>query len=243
MNKPQYFLSELSRPWDSFDAYLFDIDGTLITNKDAVHYFAFCDALTHIAGRPVNLDGVTTHGNTDIGILRDALTRCGIPSDVWRPLLSEACAGMGQYVIKHQEELRVQLLPGVRDLLDHLQSRGALLGVATGNLEVIGKLKLEAVGLLPVFVTGSYSDSLESRTDVFQRALTSARQCTSAPVTCCIVGDTPADVLAAHANDVESVAVATGVYGFEELMCAKPSACVGTFLDLLEHRTIGADES
>jgi phosphoglycolate phosphatase len=55
------------RAWDEFDAYLFDIDGTLINCRDAVHYFAFCESLTRIAGRPMNLDGVVAHGNTDAG--------------------------------------------------------------------------------------------------------------------------------------------------------------------------------
>ena len=233
MSMPKYFLSGLSKHWDSFDAYLFDIDGTLIKSEDAVHYSAFCEALSSIAGRPMDLDGVTAHGNTDVGILRDALSRTGIPSHFWRPRIREACAGMRQYVTKHRGELNVRLLPGVRELLVYLQSRGALLGVATGNLEVIGKLKLEAVGLLPLFVTGSYSDSLEFRSDVFRRALVSVRQSRSTLVSCCMVGDTPADILSAHINQVESLAVATGIYSFEELMQEKPSACVSTFLDLL----------
>jgi FMN phosphatase YigB (HAD superfamily) len=54
------------RKWDAYDAYLFDIDGTLLTCHDAVHYFAFCEALTALAGRELNLDGVVAHGNTDV---------------------------------------------------------------------------------------------------------------------------------------------------------------------------------
>ena len=73
------------RAWDEFDAYLFDIDGTLINCRDAVHYFAFCEALTRIAGRPTNLDGVVAHGNTDVGILRDALHLAKVPDEAWRP--------------------------------------------------------------------------------------------------------------------------------------------------------------
>ncbi len=34
-----------ARRWDAYDAYLFDIDGTLMNCTDAVHYFAFCEAL------------------------------------------------------------------------------------------------------------------------------------------------------------------------------------------------------
>ena len=37
--------------WDAYDAFLFDIDGTLLTCTDAVHYFAFCHVFESIAGR------------------------------------------------------------------------------------------------------------------------------------------------------------------------------------------------
>ncbi len=87
---------KLSRTWDAFDGYLFDIDGTLLNCKDAVHYFAFCDALTEVAGRPLNLDGVVTHGNVDAAILRDAFARGGVDEAVWRPRLDEIRAVHGR---------------------------------------------------------------------------------------------------------------------------------------------------
>src|SRR6185503_10778846 len=52
----------LPRAWDGFDAYLFDVDGTLLNCKDAVHFFAFRNALRTLSGRELNLDGVTAHG-------------------------------------------------------------------------------------------------------------------------------------------------------------------------------------
>ena len=55
----------------------FDIDGTLLHCTDAVHYFAFCEALKSVAGQSMTLEGVTAHGNVDTGILRDALPAGG----------------------------------------------------------------------------------------------------------------------------------------------------------------------
>ena len=40
-------------------------------------------------------------------------------------------------------ELQPILMPGVEDTLRHLAEHGALLGVATGNLEMIGWIKIE----------------------------------------------------------------------------------------------------
>src|SRR5438067_3678948 len=131
--------STLGRAWDAFDIYLFDIDGTLIHCTDATHYFAFCDALLKLSGEPLNLDGITAHGNTDVGILRDALTAAKIPEARWRGRLRQACGGMSEFVEQRADQLCTTVLPQVREVLEHLRSRGAVLGVATGNLERIGK--------------------------------------------------------------------------------------------------------
>ena len=237
------FLSALSRPWDSFEAYLFDIDGTLISSEDAVHYFAFCAALKHLSGKPLNLDGVIAHGNTDRGILRDALVLNEIPAQMWRPRLSEACAEMGRFVTDCKADLRVTLLPGVRQVLGYLHARGATLGVATGNLEVIGKLKLEAAGISAYFTDGSYSDASEYRADVFRIALSSVRQRLGESASCCIIGDTPADIRAAHANETDCLAVATGIYRYEELILEEPNGCCETLSALLPSLTPNEDRS
>ena len=42
--------SALGRAWDAFDAYLFDIDRTLINCTDATHYFAFHNAVEKVFG-------------------------------------------------------------------------------------------------------------------------------------------------------------------------------------------------
>ena len=221
-----------SRAWDRYDAYLFDIDGTLLECTDAVHYFAFCDALHSLSGRALNLDGVTAHGNTDVGILRDALTLAKIPEEAWRGRLAETRAAMCRYVEERKGELCASTLPEVRVILDHLRSRGAVLGVATGNLEGIGKLKLQHCGLLPYFALGGYSDDYEYRRDVFRGALDQVRSIAGSDASVCVVGDTPADVEAAHANGLEVIAVATGIYPFERLALEKPEWCLHSLREL-----------
>lgn len=220
------------RGWDEYDAYLFDIDGTLLQCTDAVHYFAFCEALHSLAGRPLNLDGVTAHGNTDIGILRDALTLANVPEQNWRSRLAETRLTMCRYVEHHKAELCAKALPGVILILDHLRSRGAVLGVATGNLEGIGKLKLRHCDLLHYFARGGYSDAYEYRRDVFCAALHQVRLVAGSQAKVCVVGDTPADVQAAQHNGLDVIAVATGVYTHEELAREKPDWCLRSLREL-----------
>jgi phosphoglycolate phosphatase-like HAD superfamily hydrolase len=222
----------LSRAWDEYDAYLFDIDGTLLECKDAVHYFAFCDALQTLAGRPLNLDGVTAHGNTDIGILRDALRLANVPEETWRGRIAETRVAMYRHVEDHKSEMCAASLPAVTAILGHLRSRGAVLGVATGNLEGIGRLKLQHCGLLPYFVFGGYSDAYEYRKDVFRAALDQARSIAGAHASVCVVGDTPADIQAAHDNGLDVIAVATGIYPFERLATETPEWCLHSLAEL-----------
>ena len=223
----------LSRPWDAFDGYLFDIDGTLLNCKDAVHYFAFCSALSTVAGRPLNLDGVVTHGNTDEGILRDAFAQGRVAEAVWRPRMDKIRVWMGDEVEARRNEFRIDVLPGVAELLRHLRSHCALLSTATGNLARIGQAKLQACGLDHFFELGGYSDGLETRAEVFAAALAQMRRRLGSEASVCVFGDTPADVQAAHANGLEVVAVATGIYSREQLRAEGPELCVSSLAELM----------
>jgi phosphoglycolate phosphatase-like HAD superfamily hydrolase len=221
------------KPWDSYDAYLFDIDGTLLNCTDAVHYFAFCDALTHIAGRPLNLDGVATQGNVDVAILRDAFALAHVPESIWRPRLAEARTLMGEQVTRNRADFRIDVLPGVPEVLQHLRAQGRVLGVATGNLAEIGRAKLAHAGLLDLFHFGGYSDAFETRSDVFAAAVEQARALTGTNATICVVGDTPADIQAAQANRLDVIAVATGIFPYETLAALNPTLTVDTLTELL----------
>ncbi len=223
-----------TRRWDEYQAYLFDIDGTLMHCTDAVHYFAFCEALTAVAGRPLNLDGVVAHGNVDEGILRDAFTLAGVPEEVWRPRLAEMRSFMCSFVQQRSADLCIHILPQVREVLAHLRSRGAILGVATGNLAGIGETKLAQCGLLPCFDFGGYSDTCEYRRDVFRGALEKAHAFAGNHASVCVVGDTPEDIRAAHDNQLPIIATATGIYPYEQLLAEGPEWCVHSLTELME---------
>ena len=222
------------RAWNTYDAYLFDIDGTLLTCTDAVHYFGFCEVLTSIAGRPLNLDGVVAHGNVDMGIMRDALSRASIPDAAWRPRRVEMRDALSSFVEQRSADLCITVLPGVTAVLDHLQGRGAKLGVATGNLERIGWTKLDRCGLRSQFDFGGFSDDFEWRRDVIAAAAQKARAIAGEAATVCVIGDTPTDVQAAHENGLDVIAVATGIFSMEELRAAGPDLLVRSLTELLQ---------
>jgi phosphoglycolate phosphatase-like HAD superfamily hydrolase len=223
----------VAQAWDSYHAYLFDIDGTLLNCTDAVHYFAFCDALQDVTGQLLTLEGVTTHGNTDVGILRDAFERAAIPDADWRPHLPHIKRKMCEFVENRKADLRVTRLPQVNEVLGHLHAKRAVLGIATGNLAGIGQLKLQACGVLNYFDVFGWSDEFEYRKDVIKAAVALLQGATHSAASICVVGDTPADIRAARANSLDVIAVATGVYSYDCLVSEAPDFCLHSFEDLL----------
>src|SRR5215475_2455899 len=136
--------------WNSADAYLFDIDGTLLNTRDAVHYFAFTNAVKNIFAledKDAKIDGLPVHGNTDVGILRAVLRRAGIADteiDARMPkLIKQMCAE----VQRNHQQIRPELCPSIQELVSGLYGQSKLLGAASGNLEPIGWLKLEKAGI------------------------------------------------------------------------------------------------
>ena len=124
-------------------------------------------------------------------------------------------------------------MPGVEAILAHLVRNGALLGVATGNLEAIGWIKLEEAGLREWFRFGGFSDHFPIRAELVGNAARKAREMAGVGARVCVVGDTPRDIEAARANALPVIAVATGRYSFEELLEGRPEVCASSLADLL----------
>lgn len=212
--------------WRRFDAYLFDIDGTLLNSRDAVHYEAFLIAMRELYGRAVGLEGVPVHGSTDPLILLKALERAGINETDGRAVLDAAMDRMCSEVEARAEELRPELCGAVTKLLAELASEGKLLGVTSGNVERIGWAKLKAAGIDEYFSFGSFSDRNETRTGIFRWGAEEARRRLGDEATVCFVGDTPADVEAAKACGFPVIAVATGIFSMMELAKGEPEMCI-----------------
>ena len=197
--------------WDGQDAYLFDIDGTLLRSLDRVHFDSVATSVRRVTGFEVTLAGIALHGNTDTAILE----------------------GMGHSVAERRHELDLILMPGVKEALSHLAGRGALLGVATGNLELIGWIKIEAAGLREWFRFGGFSDHFPVRSELIGHAARKARELAGREASVCVVGDTPRDIEAARANNLPVIAVATGSFNFDSLLEFRPEVCATSLADLM----------
>ena len=228
-------------------AYLFDIDGTLLNSRDGVHYNAFRRALAEVYGIETKLDNIPVHGNTDVGIIRAILQHAGRTGE-FESGLPRVLALMRSEVEKNIAGINAELCPSIRELIEELHALGKILGVASGNLESIGWAKISAAGLRPFFSLGSFCGERERRADIFRHgieqtlALLSKKSSPSltekaaSDAIVCIVGDTPADILAARANNVPVVAVATGIYSYDDLLSHNPDLCLHCCTDLFADR-------
>ncbi len=205
---------------------LFDVDGTLVHAAGAGRR-SLARVLEGEFGRVEHaLAGLRLDGMTDRLIVREVLTGLGRPFD--DALCDRILDG---YVAALREEIEgpgFRVLPGVADALAALAGAGATLGLCTGNVEEGARLKLARGAIDGFFEWGpeaiaGFAHDGEERERLVRAALdrgTSRLGATLLPADALVVGDTPRDVSAAHANGVPVVAVATGRYGREELRAA-----------------------
>jgi len=235
--------------WDAQDAYLFDVDGTLLRSRDRIHFNSFSESIRAVTGLEVSLDGVVLHGGTDTAILAEAFELAGVSREVWEPHNDAILEVMRQTVVGKRDEMNLWTMPAAGETLAYLAAKGALLGLATGNLEAIGWAKVELVGLRHWFRFGGFSDKFSVRADMVADAIAQARallKSTSHPnpetASICVVGDTPRDIQAARANGIPVIAVATGNYSFDALAELEPDACA-TSLAVLLAETAKSEQS
>ncbi len=220
--------------WKDSDAYLFDIDGTLLLSKDRTHRYALHRAMLDVYGIETTIDGIAYHGKTDVGILRAALERAGIATNVINQRMSQALEVVRLDATEKAERFTPNVLPGVREILECLRGSGKLLGVASGNLELVGWLKVTAAGLREFFEFGRFADNCELREDIFREGVAEVRRRLGASARVCFVGDTPDDVRAARCAGGRVIAVGTGIFKVDDLASHGPDATVGCCTELLD---------
>lgn len=219
--------------WSAADAYLFDIDGTLMRSRDRVHFNALNRAMLESYGVETTIAGIAYHGKTDPGIMRAALERVGLRTDAIDARMQQALAAVRREVERRAAELTPAVCNGIPFVLDHLKSAGKLIGVASGNLESVGWLKIEAAGLRDFFTLGSFADHWELREQVFQAGVERVRDQIGSAAKICFVGDTPDDVKAARKVGAQIIAVCTGIFKAEDLLPLAPDACITSCSDLI----------
>ena len=198
---------------------LFDIDGTLVTTGGA-GAVAWRRAFEELYGIPADIGEFTDAGMTDpdVGaktfeaVLHRKPTPRVLAQLIQRRLehLPEAVAASEGY----------RVLPGVPERLRELSRDGHLLGLITGNGDGAAHVKLARGDLNRWFTFGAYATAGVDRPAIVRRAVERGEAMLGQDVPNAdiyVIGDTPLDILAAHAADCTAIAVATGHFDADAL--------------------------
>ncbi len=206
----------------SFSTVLFDLDGTLIDHFAAIHR---CYAYTMPQlGLPE-----PTMAETRAAIgggIEDAMSRF-VPRDRIPEAIKIYRAFWDQTMLQG-----VSLMPGARELLEKLHDAGVTLAVLTNKLGSSSRLICDHLGLTP-FLKHVYGakDTEWLKPDAALSAYVLSDLGATAG-TSLMVGDSPYDVLAAHAGAFPCWAVTTGTHRAVELHEAGADAIFDNLIDL-----------
>ncbi|MSP16377.1 MAG: HAD family hydrolase [Myxococcales bacterium] len=197
--------------------FLFDIDGTLLLTGGAGAR-ALDRACEELHGFRGAMTGIRAGGKTD-PLIVDEIFNARFGRNATVP---ECDALLARYLVQLETEVAVapafRILPGVVAAIDAARTRGVV-GLATGNVEAGARIKLQRAALWQCFAFGGYASDDADRALLVRWAITrglvhmarhAARPVARAEVV--VIGDTPRDVAAAHANGALAIGVATGPY-------------------------------
>ena len=203
---------------------LFDIDGTLVRRAGPHHREALVHGVRRVTGLETTTDGIPVQGMLDPDIISAMMRQAGAGRAAIDEAMPRIQRAAERYYVRVCPVLEGKHCPGVVPLLERLTRRGVLLGLVTGNLTRIGWRKLERAGPREFFRFGAFGEMAKTRAGLARIAIREARRrgwiTREAPIS--LIGDAPADVLAARANGIRGIAVATGLTPAEELRSHRP---------------------
>ena len=213
--------------------YLFDIDGTLI-GGDGAGRRAFEQACHDVLGVELALGGLRLDGMTDPLILDHVFT-----THLGRAATAEESATVLASYLRHlapevASSTAYKVHDAVFEVLELLESREAIIGLATGNLAEGARIKLERSDLWRRFPFGGFGSDAAERAELVRVGI--ERGHAHAPQLgrrlereeVIVIGDTPRDVSAAHAAGAVCVGVATGRFSVDELRASGADAAYPT---------------
>ena len=204
---------------------LWDIDGTLLASAGA-GLRALVVALRQEFGVEGTLDDIDWSGRTDRFIVRQILTKYGLPAD--EPTFARYLAAYVAALPAEMTRAGSRVLPGVTALVERAdRSAEVTQGLLTGNIRTGAETKLGHHDLWRFFAFGAFANDSEFRNELGPHALRRATAHTGHafdPGQVWIIGDTPHDIACGKIIGARTLALATGHHPLDELAAHQPTA-------------------
>lgn len=212
---------------------LFDIDGTLMRKSGPHHRQVLVDAVKLVTGLDATTDHIPVQGMLDRDILAWMLRDAGASATKIQRAMPEVVTQAQSLYQDRCPNLRNRVCPGVRMLLSRITRRKIKAGLVTGNLSAIGWRKVENAGLKHHFHFGAFAEEGKDRASLAAKAIAQARRNNWITKNSAIAlfGDHENDILAAKANGIQSVSVATGLSPAEDLAKLNPDFLLENLLN------------
>jgi len=190
----------LSRPASEFEAYLFDLDGTLVDSAPDIHA-----ALNHVLQREglPEVELALTRDFVGMGsraLIARALDHHNIENIKPEPMLKE-------FLTYYENNIAVysKPFPSTRETLIALRDRGAKLAVVTNKYIGLSELVLDQLELREHFTCVVGSETTPNPKPAADPALHACRELNVIPKDALFVGDASPDVGCARAAGCEVV--------------------------------------
>jgi len=219
---------------------LFDIDGTLVRRAGPHHRQALVDAVRAVTGLETTTEGIPVHGMLDPDILARMLEREGFANGAIVAAMPAILREAEKVYEDICPDLRGKACPGAKRLLEDLNRHRVPCALVTGNLAKIAWKKLGCAGLAKYFAFGSFAGTAHTRTKLAANAIRKARRLglLHSGTKIWLVGDAPQDVLAARGNQIQSIAVHTGVSSASDLGRLRPTLLLKDLTRLKVYRSV-----
>jgi pyrophosphatase PpaX len=204
-----------------FKAVVFDLDGTLVDSVELIA-LSFQHAIREVMHREASYEEAMKHVGTP---LKEQMVRIS-PEHA-----DELVAVYREF--NHQEHDRMlKLYDGILDLLNELTKAGCKLGLVTSKSRPTTQMAFDLTGIEPYFDATVCCDEAPGNKPTAAPILFCLEHLGIASADAAYIGDSPADIQAAHAAGVVGIAVTWGVFSTEALAAEKPEILVHTMDEL-----------
>ena len=212
---------------------LFDIDNTLLQDNKA-HMSIFNQMFKKVYNINADIEKINHHGLTDKYLIHLILKNYNIDNGIINQKIDDAIKFMiinyKSYLIKYP----VSIIPGVEKFLAKMGNKHKL-GIVSGNLKEIAKIKLQSVDLWKYFYGGGFGDDAFERYKLVKIAISRAEKIFNTKFLkreIILFGDTIHDITAAKKVNILAVGIEKGIYSKKSLIEAGADFVFQDFRDL-----------
>jgi pyrophosphatase PpaX len=205
------------------EAVVFDLDGTLVDSVELITV-SFQHAIREVLGREASRAEAVAHVGTP---LREQMVKIS-------PEHADELVAVYREFNHREHDRMLKLYDGILDLLNRLTKAGVKLGMVTSKSRATTQMAFDLTGIESYFDATVCCDEAPGNKPSAEPILFCLQGLSASPERAAYVGDSPADIQAAHAARVTAIAVSWGVFDTETLAAEKPATLVHTISELAD---------